>query len=238
MWAAGMDWDDLFLGDLASKARKWFKELEDLPTIKVPRCLRLGQEEEMLSQTLHTFLDASQDAYGAVVYSRATYKSGAVSIRFVAAKSRVAPLAATSIPRVELMAAVLGLRMAGSISRVLNSSLDQATCWSDSMNVVWWIRGRSRSFKPFVANRVGEIQTATDPKQWRYVPTNKNPADLLMRGLKLSELTKNENLWTGTDFLGHEKSEWPVNKVVIEQGAAKAEAKMSISITRPFQSSL
>ena len=32
MWAAGMDWDDLFLGDLASKARKWFKELEDLPT--------------------------------------------------------------------------------------------------------------------------------------------------------------------------------------------------------------
>ena len=48
MWAAGMDWDDLFLGDLASKAGKWFKELEDLPTIKVPRCLRLGQEEETL----------------------------------------------------------------------------------------------------------------------------------------------------------------------------------------------
>ena len=56
----------------------------------------------MLSQTLHTFVDASQDAYGgAVMYSRATYKSGAVSIRFVAAKSRVAPLAATSIPRLD-----------------------------------------------------------------------------------------------------------------------------------------
>ena len=111
----------------------------------------------------------------------------------------------------------------GSISRVLNASLDQATFWSYSMNVLWWIRGRSRSFKPFVANRVGEIQTATDPKQWRYVPTNKNPADLLTRGLKLSELTKNENWWTGTDFLAHEESEWPVNKVVIEQGAAKVE---------------
>ena len=97
------------------------------------------------------------------------------------------------------------------------------------MNVLWWIRGRSRSFKPFVANRVGEIQTATDPKQWRYVPTNKNPADLLTRGLKLSELTKNENWWTGTDFLGHEESEWPVNKVDIEQGAAKVEVKKSNS---------
>ena len=116
-----------------------------------------------------------------------------ISTIFVAAKSRVAPLAATSIPRMELMAAVLGLRMAGSISRVLNASLDQATFWSDSMNVLWWIRGRSRSFKPFVANRVGEIQTATDPKQWRHVPTNKNLADLITRGLKLSELTKNEN---------------------------------------------
>ena len=65
-----------------------------------------------MSQTLHTFVDASQDTYGAAVYSRATYKSGAVSIRFVAAKSRVAPLAATSIPRLELMATVVGLRMA------------------------------------------------------------------------------------------------------------------------------
>ena len=127
----------------------------------------------MLSQTLHTFVDASQDAYGgAVMYSRATYKSGAVSIRFVAAKSRVAPLAATSIPRLELMATVLGSRMAGSTSRVLNTSLDQATFWSDSMNVLWWTRGKSRSFKPFVANCAGEIQTATDPRQWRYVPTN------------------------------------------------------------------
>ena len=229
MWAAGMDWDDLFQRDLASKARKWFKELEDLPTIKVPRCLRLRQEEEMLSQTLHTFVEASQDAYGAVVYSRSTYKSGAVSKRFVAAKSRVAPLAGTSIPRLELMAAVLGLRMAESISRVLNVSLDQATFWSDSMNVLWWIRGRSRSFKPFVANRVGEIQTATDPKQWRYVPTNKNLADLLTRGLKLSELTKNERWWTGPDFLEQEESEWPVNKVAIAQGAAKVEVKKSNS---------
>ena len=158
----------------------------------------------MLSQTLHTFVDASQDAYGAVVYSRATYKSEAVSKRFVAAKSRVAPLAATSIPRLELMAAVLGLRKTESISRVLNASLDQATFWSDSMNVLLWIRERSRSFKPFVANRVREIQTATDPKQWRYVPTNKNPADLQKR-------------WTGPDFLGQEESEWPVNKIAIEQ---------------------
>ena len=46
------------------------------------------------------------------------------------------------------MAEVVGLRMAGSISRVLNASLDQATFQLDSIDVFWWIRGRGRSFKP------------------------------------------------------------------------------------------
>ena len=117
MWVARIDWDDLFQEDLAGKARKWFTELEDPSTIKVPRCLRLGKEEEVLSQTLHTFVDVSQDAYGAVVYSGATYRSGTVSKRFVTAT--------TSIPRLELMAKDLKLRMTDSSSRVLNVTIDQ-----------------------------------------------------------------------------------------------------------------
>ena len=43
-------------------------------------------------------------------------------------------------------------------------------------------------FKPFVANRIGEIQLFTSPNQWRYVPTEFNPADYLTRGLKVLEL--------------------------------------------------
>ena len=37
MWVAGLDWVDLFQGDLANKARKWFSEFENLPEIKVSR---------------------------------------------------------------------------------------------------------------------------------------------------------------------------------------------------------
>ena len=79
MWVAGLDWDDPLPGELINRTRQWFCELEDLPTIKVPRCLRLRQEEEVKSETLHTFVDASQDAYGAVVFSRIVYKSGRIS---------------------------------------------------------------------------------------------------------------------------------------------------------------
>ena len=168
---AGLEWDELCPRELIHKSQDWFCELEELPTIKVPRCLRFGPEEVVLSETLHTFVDASQDAYGAVVYLKIIYESGSVSSRLVTAKTRVAPLAATSIPRLELMAAILGLRLTESVSRVYSGGLGQAVFWSDSMNVLWWIRGRSRIFKPFVANRVGEIQSLTNPKQWHFVPT-------------------------------------------------------------------
>ena len=213
MWTAGLEWDELCPGELINKSREWFCELEELPVIKVSRCLRSGPEQVALSETLHTFVDASQDAYGAVIYSRVVYESGSVSTRLVAAKSKVAPLTTTSIPRLELLAAVLGLRLTESTSRVFSGALGQAVFWSDSMNVLWWLRGRSRRFKPFVANRVGEIQSLTNPKQWRYVSTHENPADLITRGMRISDMAKEEKWWNGPDFLQKEEPHWPVNRI-------------------------
>ncbi|XP_067025703.1 uncharacterized protein [Acropora muricata] len=166
-----------------------------------------------LYKQLDELWNASQDAYGAVVYLRVSYESGSVSSRLVVAKTRVAPLAATSIPRLELIAAILGLRLTESVSRVYSGGLAQAVFWSDSMNVLWWIRGRSRIFKPFVANRVGEIQSLTNPKHWRFVPTNDNPADFTTRGMKVSDMVKEKKWWSGPDFLQKEESDWPVNQI-------------------------
>ena len=59
------------------------------------------------------------------------------------------------------------------------------------MNVLWWIPGRSRKFKPFVANRVSEIQSITSPLMWKHVPTKINPADLVSRGTTVDVLASN-----------------------------------------------
>ena len=56
------------------------------------------------------------------------------------------------------------------------------TFYSHSTVVLWWVRGHGRSFRPFVANRIGEIQMATDPSQKHHVVTEENPADLCTRG--------------------------------------------------------
>lgn len=196
MWMAGLDWDEELTEPLANAARAWFSELPDLTQLKIPRCLLVGRKQ-IDNVALHTFADASECAFGAVTYIRYSYQDGTISTNLVAAKTRVAPTTTTSIPRLELMGAVIGVRLSTRIARVLEIQMSQAVFWSDSQNVLYWIRGRSRNFKPFVANRVGEIQSSADPEQWRHVPTSLNPADILSRGMKAGDLHNCDKWWKG-----------------------------------------
>ena len=74
---------------------------------------------------------------------------------------------------------------------------------------LYWVRSQSRSFKPFVANRVGEIQRTTEPEQWRHVPGEMNPADLPTRGLTASQLSTSKVWMEGPEFLKRDESCWP-----------------------------
>ena len=123
------------------------------------------------------------------------------------------------------MAATLGLRLTESVSRVCNAGLGQPVFWSDRMNVLWWIRGRSRIFKPFVANGVGEIQSLMNPKQWHLVPTNENPADFTTRGMRVLDLAKVKKWWSGPDFFQKEESDWPVNQIESDKVSETTEIK-------------
>ena len=69
------------------------------------------------------------------------------------------------------------------------------------MNVLLWLKNRSRSLKIFVRNRVARIQHKTSPEQWKYVQSKENPADLLTRGLTTADLELSEPWWNGPAFL-------------------------------------
>jgi len=103
-------WDELLPEDIAKRfiINAWFSELKELQSIKVPRCLQ--QRCNSVKNVLHTFVDASQHAYGAVVYMREEYEDQTVSVRLVAAKTRIAPFQSISIPRLELLGAIVGTR--------------------------------------------------------------------------------------------------------------------------------
>ena len=105
------------------------------------------------------------------------------------------------------MGAVLSTRLADSIAETL--TVEKTVYWTDSENVWYWVRNQSRDFKPFVANRIGEIQRRTSPEQWRHVPGESNPADLPTRGLTASELVESTVWLEGPAFLKADESEWP-----------------------------
>ena len=59
------------------------------------------------------------------------------------------------------------------------------------------------------SHRVGEIHEFSAPKQWGYVHTDVNPADLGTRGRTVEELASADVWWNGPEFLKKTKQDWP-----------------------------
>ena len=153
------------------------------------------------------FLDASKAAYAAVVYLVCKYDDSSPTSRLIGSKCRVSPAKAMTIPRLELIGAVLATRLAKNLERVL--TVESVTFWVDSTNVLYWVRNQSRNFKTFVANRIGEIRRSTFPEQWHHIPGEINLADLPTRGLSASQLSQSTMWMEGPEILKEDKSTWP-----------------------------
>ncbi|XP_053681681.1 uncharacterized protein LOC128732456 [Sabethes cyaneus] len=99
---------------------------------------------------LHIFADASEVAYAAAAYFRITNSDGVGESVLVAAKTKVAPLKPSSIPRLELRAAVLGVRLMQFVEESHNVKIQQQFLWSDSITVLAWLRADHRKYKQFL----------------------------------------------------------------------------------------
>ena len=92
-------------------------------------------------------------------------------------KTRLAPIKPLTIPRLELQAAVMAVRMSAMIQKELDVSSSQITYWTDSTTVLQYIKSETTRFHALVSNRVTEIKEVSDPKSWKHVPGRLNAAD-------------------------------------------------------------
>ena len=119
------------------------------------------------------------------------------------------------------MGAVLPAGLATLLRKVI--TVNATTFWTDSTNVLFWVHNRSRTFKPFVANRVGEIQRLTNPDEWQHVPGDTNPADLPTRGITALQLNDSQTWKEGPVFLLADELTWPEKLSVADPKNVSAE---------------
>ncbi|UYV63688.1 hypothetical protein LAZ67_2005308 [Cordylochernes scorpioides] len=200
--------------DISRRFNAWLSQLTEVDKLKIPRCV--VQSQDRRTWTLHVFMDSSNAAFAACAYLRSGFP-GSVQVQLLMARSRVAPMKNTTIPRLELVACEIGSRLAVHIKSMMEFEDIPITLWTDSTTVLAWIK-RDMNWSVFVAGRVKKIRQNSSITDWRHVPGKENPADIPSRGASISQLITTR-WWEGPVWLKKEEQFWTqsVEKESIEE---------------------
>jgi len=206
-----LGWDEEVPRELKDKWLDWLVNLRGASSIEIPRCIKPTPFNDAAIE-LHHFSDSSEKAYGCCTYVRCVNRNGDIHTSLLLSKNKVAPMKAITIPRLELQAAVLAVRVNDLLCKQLSIDLLSSVFWVDSELVLKYISNDDRRFHVFVANRVSVIRELSHPEQWRHIAGSRNPADVITRGTTVEGL--NRIKWfEGPQFLRQHKSEWNITVV-------------------------
>uniref|UniRef100_A0A0M3IF98 Integrase catalytic domain-containing protein n=1 Tax=Ascaris lumbricoides TaxID=6252 RepID=A0A0M3IF98_ASCLU len=229
LWKEGYQWDEILKPEhrvsWTNIVTNW-KEYHTFVTER--RVIRSGSK----GLQLHAFVDASQHAFAAAIYLRSE-GTRKIESHLVFSKTRLSPLRDISIPRLELMACVIGVRALTYVEKQLKVAIEKKVLWSDSKCALAWISS-SRALPIFVANRVQELNKQ-DGIVYRHVGGKENPADLASRGVNPKALANNNIWWKGPDWLVETEEKWPLGN---DQMKGEVEKKDMISSVLATQTTL
>ena len=162
--------------------------LENWNCLKVKRFAFYEIEENILSVDLHGFCDSSNQIYCTVVYLRIETTFG-IRVSLLVSKTKVTPLKKLSMPRLELLSCVLLSKLLNEVLSIVTKRIcvNNICCWSDSEVALCWIKGKEKSWRPWVENRVVNIRKVVVRDRWFYVEGVHNPADIPTRVFSCEE---------------------------------------------------
>ena len=167
-------------------------------SIETHRRFEIGNNTNpVVKWEFHGFCDASLNGYGACIYVETIYKSGKILVKFLSSKSRVARLKQETIPRLELLGALLWSQLMLSVRNSLKDEFlfDNVYYWCDSQIVLAWIESTNKEFKAFIENRVTKRLKNSIIENWHYCKTVVNPYS------QINNLNSSKPLWEGQIFL-------------------------------------
>lgn len=205
LWLSISDWDDPITGKVKREWELFNEDLINIQKITINRWFGIKPKQTI---QLHGFCDASTKGYGAVIYVRG-WDGTKHRIEIIAAKSRVAPIKPITIPRLKLSAANLLADLFDTVAPIFRKNLMEFTAWTDSEIVLAWIKTPASTMKVYVANRIANIQAKLNSSTWRWIAGKENPADLLSRGVKATDLIQADHWWQGPGWLKLPSNNWP-----------------------------
>lgn len=166
-----VEWDEELEGERKKQWLSWVEHLERVNQI-VSRCI-YGSLIGKPTCSLHGFADASLKAYCAAIYF-VTELSGSYHVELLTSKTRIAPMKALTIPRLELMSARVLAKVMSTVKEALEHSVQFSGVyyWLDSktaLTALCWINNRGE-WKQFVRHRVDEILKLSREEDWGHCP--------------------------------------------------------------------
>ncbi|GFX90062.1 integrase catalytic domain-containing protein [Trichonephila clavipes] len=168
LWQCKLDWDDVLPNSIANEWREFVTTLKCIEEVKINRFIMADNNVRIV---LQGFADASEAAYGVVVY-------------LVFSSQRCCQT-----------------QLVKNIRSILRLNISDIVLHTDSTIALAWLNTPANRLKTFVANRVAKVQELTEVFQWNHVPSVLNPADLVSRGLRPSDLPNLRLWWHGPQFL-------------------------------------
>lgn len=203
LWKEGVEWDDKLSDGMSHRWMAIEDELNKIHTLRVPRFISYGGKVRI---TMLCFCDASELCYSTAVYLKIQYEEQA-QVNLTFSKTRVTPKRKLSLPRLELLAVLIGIRCMNWVEKGLKSEVREKHLWTDSQCVLKWLQS-TKPLSVFIENRTREIKETQDVT-FHYVNTHENPADLLTRGKMFDDIKGSTLWWEGPAWLIDEESKWP-----------------------------
>ncbi|GFW30937.1 integrase catalytic domain-containing protein [Trichonephila clavipes] len=196
LWLRKLSWDDELPPDIHAVWSQWWLELPFLSELKIPRKI-LDSSGDSSEVQIHTFSDASQKAYGAAAFLRVKHKDR-VSVDLVTSKSRVAPLKRLSLPRLELMRALLAARLAKEVKKILGQKVREIQSLTDPNS---WFHCSGKDNPADLLTRGISVDALTTNSKWWNGSSFLRQIDFQTKGLDeaipervyLTEMRKNSN---------------------------------------------
>ncbi|XP_028967236.1 uncharacterized protein LOC114828214 [Galendromus occidentalis] len=212
MWTANTEWSQTVSDEIRGDLVQWVSEAETFERFDFRRRYD-GSRESPISYRLHLFGDASQLAYACAAYIECRFADGTSTFSLAMSKSRLAPRDQVSLPRLELLAALIAVRLKTFLVQRMEVQFEAFRFYTDSTIAFHWATSaKPGGWKTYVSNRVAEIQASSKREDWFHVQGSRNVSDLATRGISAQVLTESAEWWYGPTWLRLPFSEQPLSQ--------------------------